>query len=76
MPTLRLGVDDFPVIVVLVVLVSIERLKNELEPVLTVLDEYGSELNKLVSIPDPLNKIQLDKQPELKFNLSKEIVFT
>ncbi len=35
-PTLRLGVEDFPVIVVVGALVSIERLKNELEPLAAV----------------------------------------
>ena len=50
MPTFRLGVDDLPVIVVLGALVSIERLKNELEVGLVVdeeentFEEYGSEL--------------------------------
>ncbi len=38
-PTLRLGAEDLPVIVVLAVLVSIERLKKELEPALAPAEE-------------------------------------
>ncbi len=58
-PTLRLGADDLPVIVVLVVEVSMDRLKNELEPwfftpnvfkllllLENIFDEYGSLLFK------------------------------
>jgi hypothetical protein len=54
MPPSRFMIDDLPVMVVLVlVLVSVERLKNELEPVFllswllllfeNILDEYVSE---------------------------------
>jgi len=38
-PTLRLGAEDLPVIVVLAVLGSIERLKKELEPALAPAEE-------------------------------------
>ena len=63
-PTLRLGADDLPVIVVLVVEVSMDRLKNELEPWLfappnvfkllllleKIFDEYGSLLFRPVYV--------------------------
>ncbi len=43
-PTLRFGVDDLPVIVVLVLLVIMDRLKKELEAWLLPLEPYEFKL--------------------------------
>lgn len=63
MPTLRLGVEDLPVIVVLAVLVSMDRLKKELEPWDLPLEPYELRLLLLLekifeeygSIPIPIH---------------------